>query len=164
MYADDMMLIFSCCPRQAIEHLRWCPPVFQQFAHHTSLNVNFAKSYFIPKGEWTLEQKLLLARTGMRVKDSAKYLGVKFGEVTPQQAFAPAIQKTMLRALAMQHWEITLAERLALLELWILPLLSLLAKVVFPNKAVIVSLQSVYHTALRTTHYGITLPILSQDN
>ena len=65
--------------------------------------------------------------------------------------------------LAIQHWDITLAERLALLELWILPLLSLPARVVFPDKAVIASLHSVYHTALLTTHYGITLPILSQD-
>ena len=120
------------------------------------LNVNFAKSYLIPKGEWTPKQKQLLARAGMQVKDSAKYLGVKFGEVTPQQAFAPAIQKAMLRALAMQHWDITLAERLALLELWILPLLSLPARVVLRDKAVIASLQTVYHTALRTTHYGIT--------
>ena len=109
------------------------------------------------------EQKQLLARVGMQVKDSAKCLGVKFGEVTPQQAFAPAIQKAMLRALTMQHWDITLAERLALLELWIPPLLSPPARVVFLDKAVIASLQSVYHTAPRTTHYGITLPILSQD-
>ena len=55
------------------------------------------------------------------------------GLVTPQQAFAPAIQKAMLRALAMQHWDISLRERLTLLELWILPLLRLLARVVFPD-------------------------------
>ena len=89
-----------------------------------------------------------------------KYLGVKFGEVTPQQASAPAIQKVMLRALAMQHWDITLMERLALLDLWILPVLSLLARVVFLDKAVIASLQSVYHTALRRTHYRISLALV----
>ena len=64
----------------------------------------------------------------------------------------------------MQHWDITLTERLALLELRILPLLSLPTRVVFPDKAMIASLQSVHHTALRTTtQYGITLPIQSQD-
>ena len=47
---------------------------------------------------------------------------------------------------------VTLTERLALLELWILAVLSLSARVVFPDEAVIASLQSVYHTALRTTH------------
>ena len=91
-------------------------------------------------GEWTPEEKLLLTRTSMQVKGPAKYLGVKFGEVTPQQGYTPAIQKAMLRALAMQHWDITLTERFALLELWILPLLSLPARVVFPDKAVMASL------------------------
>ena len=161
MYADDVMLIFNCCPHQAMhQQLHRSLPVFEQFAHYTGLQVNFAKLYLIPKGEWTPEQKLLLTRRGMRFKDSAKCLDVKLGEVTPQQAVVPSVQKAMLRALAMQHWDITLAQPLALLELRILPLLSLPARVVFPDKAVIASLHSVYHTALRIAHYGITLSIL----
>ena len=102
-----------------------------------------------------------MARTCMQLKDSPKYLGVKFGEVTPQQAFESAMQKAMLRALAMHHWDITPREHLALLELWILPLLTLPPRVVFPNEAVIALLQSVHHTVLHITHYGIFLPMLS---
>ena len=163
VYADGVMLIFNCSTCHAIEQLHRCLPVFSHFAYYTGLTINFAKSYLIPKGEWTPEHRQSLACTGMQVNDSAKYLGVKFGGVIPKKAFAPAIQKAMLRALEMQHWDITLLERLALSEQWVLPLLSLPARVVFPDTAVIASLHSVYHTALRTTHYGITLPILSQD-
>ena len=83
MFADDVMLIFSCCPRHAIEQIQHCLPIFHRFVHYTGLKVNSDKPYLIPTGEWTPEQKLLLARTGMKVKDSAKYLGVKIGDVTP---------------------------------------------------------------------------------
>ena len=79
VYADYVMLLFSCCPRQAIEQLQRCLTVFQQFAPYIGLNVIFAWSYLIPKGEWNPEQKLLLALTSMQVKDSAKYLGVNLG-------------------------------------------------------------------------------------
>ena len=103
VYADDAMLIFNCCSRRAHKQTRRCLPIFHRFAPYTGLKANFDKLHLIPKGEWTPEQKQFRARTGMKVKDSAKYLGMKFGEVTPQQAFAPAIQKAMLRALAMHH-------------------------------------------------------------
>ena len=163
VYADDGILIFSRSPCHAIGQLHRCLSASRQFAYYTGLNDNFAKSYLILKDEWTSEQKLLLARTSMQVNDSAKYLGVNFGEVTPQQAFAPAIQKAMLWAPAMQRWDIALAKRPALLELWVLPLVSLPARVVFTYKAAIASLQSLYHTALHTTPYGITLPKRSHD-
>ena len=68
VYADDVMLIFNCCPHQAIEQLHRCLPDFEQFAHYTGL----AKLYLIPKGEWTPEHKLLLTRTCMQVIACAK--------------------------------------------------------------------------------------------
>ena len=133
MYLGEVMLLLNCGAHRGIEHIHQCLSVFQQFAYHTRRKVNADKSYLILKCECTCEQNLLLTCTCMHVKDFAKYLGVKFGEVAPQKAFSHPIQRAMFRTLAMQHWDIALTERLALLELLILPLVSLILGVLFGN-------------------------------
>ena len=58
-----------------------------------------------------------------------KYLGVKLGDV-PSDAYSPALQKALGRAYAMQNWDLTLEERVTLLQQWIPPLIVYPARVV----------------------------------
>ena len=88
----------------------------------------------------------------MHIKNNAGYLGVLTGDMTPQHAFAPAVQKAMLPVLAMQHWNIHHKQHIALLEVWIQPLLGLPASVISLDKGVVASVKSIYHVALRHTH------------
>ena len=61
----------------------------------------------------------------------------------------------------MQHWSLTLGERVHLLQLWILPLLVFPARVVFPTEQVISSLKTIYSVALNTSSWGLTNEILA---
>ena len=61
----------------------------------------------------------------------------------------------------MQKWDLSLDERVALLQQWILPLLVFPARVVYPTEQVISSLRTVYHIALRLNSWSLTVDILS---
>ena len=61
----------------------------------------------------------------------------------------------------MQHWKLSLAERVELLKLWILPLIVYPARVVFPTSPVISMLRTVYSVALRLNSWGVTTSILA---
>ena len=76
-------------------------------------------------------------------------------------AYSHALQKAMGRAFAMQSWDLSLAERVLLLKLWILPLLIYPARVVFPSDPVVSALRTVYQVALKLNSWSITLDILS---
>ena len=67
----------------------------------------------------------------------------------------------MGRAFAMRSWDLSLAERVLLLKLWILPLVIYPARVVFPSDPVVSGLRTVYHVALKLNSWSITLDILS---
>ena len=89
------------------------------------------------------------------------YLGIKLGYVAPEEAFAPALQKALGRAHSMQHWNLTLKERVFLLKMWILPVLVYPARVIFPVKKVVDSLKTIYNIALGLNSWGLTQDILA---
>ena len=58
-------------------------------------------------GIWDDTTKALFSCTHIKVGSSYKYLGVKLGCASPEEAFTPAVQKkAMGRALSMQHWKL----------------------------------------------------------
>jgi len=125
------------------------------------LEVNAGESALMTVGTWTSEDLLPLAPVGLPVKRSYKYFGVVLGNVTPEESYALALQKALGRAYSMQHWSLTLVERVHLLQLWISPLLVFPARVVFPTGQVISSLKTIYSVALNTRSWGLTNEILS---
>ena len=101
--------------------------------------------------------------TDIKVCSSYKYLGVTLGYVFPEEAFALGMQKAMGRALSMQHWKLTLRERVFLLELCILPVFVYPFRVIYPVKQVVKSLKVICNIALglntwRLTHEILALP------
>ena len=100
-----------------------CLDLLERFSIFSGLHINLDKSGILLAGIWDDAAKSLFSCTNIKVCSSYKYLGVKLGYVSPEEAFAPAMQKAMGRALSMQHWKLTLRERVFLLKLWIRPVL-----------------------------------------
>ena len=161
LYADDLLIIVTGEPAQAVFVFLVAWGSLKAFSKYSGLMVNHKKSAILLKGHWTESLKVQLLSTGLQFQDSYKYLGIEFGHVTPEVAYSHALQKAMGRAFAMQSWDLSLAERVPLLKLWILPLLIYPARVVFPSDPVVSALRTVYQVALKLNSWSITLDILS---
>ena len=161
LYADDLLIIVTGEPAQAVFVFLIVWGSLKAFSKYSGLMVNHKKSAILLKGHWTESLKVQLLSTGLQFQDSYKYLGIEFGHVTPEVAYSHALQKAMGRAFAMQSWDLSLAERVLLLKLWILPLLIYPARVVFPSDPVVSALRTVYQVALKLNSWSITLDILS---
>ena len=61
----------------------------------------------------------------------------------------------------MQSWSLSLADRVELLQSWILPLLVYPSRVVYPTDNVIAAVKTIYRVALKLSNWGVTLDILS---
>ena len=101
LYADDMMIIRRWPPEQCYSDIHGCIRALREFKRCATLIVNVGKTILIPKGDWTLAQKQRLVDTNMKIKTATKCLRVMLRDATPQQVFAPAMQKAMLRVLSM---------------------------------------------------------------
>ena len=161
LYVDDLVIIISGSPEHTASLLRRCWEVMTEFQVITGLKVNPSKSAILILGAWSAAAIQTVALVPLPIKKWYKYLGVKLGDVSPYEAYQPALQKAIGRAYAMQKWDLSLDERVALLQQWILPLLVFPARVVYPTEQVISSLRTVYHIALRLNSWSLTVDILS---
>ena len=80
--------------------------------------------------------------------DHFRYLGVRLGNCTAEQAFAPAIAKMKAKATFFKTSALDDAEKACLFKLWIQPVVWLTARVYQPTKGVLASLNLVYRTVL----------------
>ena len=161
LYVDDLLIIIHDVPQDAAQAMIQAKAVLDAFSGITGLSINLSKSAILVKGFWPPALTGLLAATGLPIKDKYKYLGVFIGHIPPEVAYGAAIQKALGRAYSMQHWKLSLAERVELLKLWILPLIVYPARVVFPTSPVISMLRTVYSVALRLNSWGVTTSILA---
>ena len=160
LYADDLLIILPFPQHLCVKLIHGVLHELALFTRITGLRVNFDKSAILLKGTWNLHHKSLIHSLPIAIKPSAKYLGVLLGNATPEESFAPALQKALHRAVRMQEWGLTLQQRIELLKQWILPVLTVPARVIFPTKAICAQLADVYRIALKLNPWGITLPIL----
>ena len=161
LYVDDLLIIISGSPEHTASLLRRCWEVMTEFQVITGLKVNPSKSAILVLGAWSGAAVQTVAMVPLPIKKWYKYLGVKLGDISPYEAYQPALQKAIGRAYAMQKWDLSLDERVALLQQWILSLLVFPAKVVYPAEQVISSLRTVYHIALRLNSWSLIVDILS---
>ena len=156
LYADDLLIIITAPPMMAVTLLLQCLDVLERFSIFSGLSINSYKSGILLVGIWNDATKAFFSCIDIKVCSSYKYLGVKLGYVSPEEAFAPAMQKAMGRALSMQHWKLTLRERGFLLKLWILLVLVYPSRVIYPVKQVVESLKVIYNIALCLNTWGLT--------
>ena len=64
----------------------------------------------------------MLASFGIDIKQKVRYLGVRVGHVTSEEAYAPLIARVLYRAHFMRNLQLTHEERVALYQDWVLPL------------------------------------------
>ena len=160
LYADDLLIILPFPQHLCVKLIHGVLHELALFTRITGLRVNFDKSAILLKGTWSLHHKSLINSLPIAIKPSAKYLGVLLGNATPEESFAPALQKALHRVVRMQAWGLTLQQRIELLKQWILPILTVPVRVIFPTKAICTQLADVYRIALKLNPWGITLPIL----
>ena len=163
LYADDLIIIIECDPATGARVFLLVWSRVQEFSTITGLYTNLDKSNILLKGHWDPIHRVQLLSTGLRVVDKYKYLGIVLGATTAEEAYGPALRKATGRAFSMQSWSLSLAERVELLQSWILPLLVYPSRVVYPTDNVIAAVKTIYRVALKLSNWGITLDILSHS-
>ena len=105
LYVDDLLIIISGSPEHTASLLRRCWGVMTEFQVITGLEVNPSKSAILVLGAWSGAAVQTVATVPLPIKKWYKYLGVKLGDISPYEAYQPALQKATGRAYAMQKWE-----------------------------------------------------------
>ena len=147
-YADDLLIYIPVLPTIVCRLLTHIFEAIQIYGLFVGVRINLGKSALLLNGEWGDDHKRILASFGMSVKCKIKYLGIVVGHVSSEEAYAPTIARSMLRADFMRTLPLTQQERVALFHEWVLPLLIFPAKAYFPAYAVISQVSAVYKIAL----------------
>ena len=163
LYADDLIIIIDCDPNTRVRVFLVVWSRDQEFSEVTGLYTNPDKSNILLKGQWDPVHRVQLLSTGLKIVGKYKYLGMVLGATTTEEAYGPALKKATGRACSMQSRSLSLAERVELLQSWILPLLVNPSRVVYPTDNVIAAGQTIYQIALKLNNWGITLDILSHS-
>ena len=159
-YGDDLLLYIPISPALICPLIPDIMYTLRRYAKFVGLKINLDKSAFLLRGFWTDRQKTKLASTGIPVQSKVKYLGNLFGDVTPDEAFAPHLSRALARAQFAATLPLTMSERVHVLQEWILPLMIYPARAYFPTEDVCTKLANVYRVTLRLSSWGLTLPIL----
>ena len=160
-YADDLLLYIPLPPKAVCKLL---PLIFEhlhQFGIFVGLRLNLSKSAFLVKGVWPDAYRESLRSFGIEIKDRVKYLGILLGHVTSEEAYAPIMARASAKAHFMSHLQLTLDERVALFQEWVLPLFIFPARAYFPTDSVVAKLATIYKVGLHLNSWGLTLPILA---
>ena len=160
IYADDLLLYIPVSPALICPLIPDIMCTLRRYAKFVGLRINLDKLAFLLRGFWTDRQKTKLENTGIPVQSKVKYLGNLFGDVTPDEAFAPHLSRALARAQFAATLPLTMPERVHLLQEWILPLMIYPARAYFPTEDVCTKLANVYRVALRLSSWGLTLPIV----
>ena len=100
--------------------------------------------------------------TQLLVVSKLKYLGVRIGHITTEQAFAECVANALKRAHFLRKLPLGLNERVLILKIWVLPLLNFTARAYEPNDLVFSQLRNIYWVGLKPTSWSVTLPMQSQ--
>ena len=146
---DDLLVHLEAMPRPAVRVMKGAIAALERFGDFSGLRLNFDNTRFVLRGFWPDPVRQQLAEPSCEADASTRYLGIQLGDVSSEEAYAPALAKAMARARSVAHFSLDLFERSELLQTWILPILAFPAKAYFPRPPVCSSLRSVYLAALR---------------
>ena len=167
MYADDLCSIIE--GPHFVRTLARVQDAMNVFAKFSGPVLNLIKCGVVIKGNLTFAkhsevelsngQQLL---RGIPVVESMEYLGVRMRHLTSDAAFAFPLGEAQRRVGCMTAYGLSIKERILLLKTWILPCVLLTARAYFPFEITIRALRHMYHTALGTDRWGVTLDNLAQ--
>ena len=150
LYADDLIIIIDCDPATGVRVFLFVWSRIQEFSEVTGLFTNLDKFNILLKGQWDSVHRVQLLSTGLKIVEKYKYLGIVLGATTAEEAYGPALRKAIGRAVSRQVWSLPLADRVELLQSWILPLLVYPARVVYPTDNVIAAVKTMYRAPLNS--------------
>ena len=154
MYADDLIVYLSFDAEVATNVAASIVHCLREFGLYTGLRMNVGKSTITLKG---LEIQEDIERLGLSIFSKVRYLGIIIGDATPQEVYAKAIALSFVRAQFLRDLDLTPSEKVYLLNIWILTLWILPARVCYPTKEVIGQLRSILKMALGLDSWGLTL-------
>ena len=100
LYTDDLLIVVTGEPVNAVYIFLLVWGSVTAFSKYSGLHVNYKKSAVSLKGQWPEALKLQLLSTGLKFRDTYRYLGIEFGNVSSEQAFSHALQKALGQAFA----------------------------------------------------------------
>ena len=167
MYADDLCIVIS--GTRIVPIIQEICEIMNRFAIFSGLKINFSKCGIVVKGplhpldqqatEQTPSGEVLL---GISLCPHVKYLGVRMGNITSDEAFSFPLAEAQRRASRLAALQFSLRERILLLKTWILPTVLLTARAYFPSDITIKALKGVFNTALGVDSWGVTLDQIAQ--
>ena len=167
MYLDDLCAIVE--GPQLGRTLGTVQEAMSVFAKFPGQVLHLIKCGVVIKGDLTPAERSQVELSngqqllcGIPVVDSVKYLRVHMGNLTSDAAFAFPLGEAQRRARCMTAYGLSIKEKLLLLKTWILPCVLLTARAWSPSEIAIRALRHVYHTALGTDSWGVTLDNLAQ--
>ena len=155
-YADDILLHLK--GRKAALEAR-VPAVIQKlkaFEEVTGLHLNLSKSRALLQGYRAPELG------GIKVEKSVKWLGIQFGEVSREEAYAKPIIQARRRASIISTLQLTLKEKAVLVQQGLYPILHLTLQAYPPTQEEVTAVKALVAQAMNCTTITQTVDILSQ--
>ena len=169
MFADDLRVLIG--GKRVVLVLQKVYDCMKEFGLFSGLKLNLGKCGVVIKIILhSQDQQHIKAKQdgelllGMRICQSVKYLGVRMGNITSDEAYAFPLVEAQRRASVVANLHLSLRERIVLLKTWVLPIVLLIARAYFLSDITIRSLKIVYNTTLHLSNRGVTLQIISQES
>ena len=99
---------------------------------------------------------------GVQYQSFVKYFGVKMGHTSVKEAFWGPLQEAYRRTGVASSRGLTIAEKVQLLEVWVLPTLLLTVRAYVAHWLVVSIVGQVYHVLFGFDSWGLTCHLLSQ--
>ena len=167
MYADDLGALIQ--GRHVSSIVYEVLEMMKQFGMFSGLLLNLGNCGIVVKGNLSTRDQQHVTESpggsqlcGIQIRQSVRYLGVKIGNLTSDEAFASYLGEAQRRASTVGSLGLSKKEAIILLKTWILPTLLLTARSYFPSEHTIKALKIVFQTALGVDSWGVTLRELAQ--
>ena len=99
---------------------------------------------------------------GIKVDKSVKWLGIQFGEVSREEAYAKPIIQARRRASIISTLQLTLKEKAVLVQQWLYPVLHLTLQAYPPIQEEVKAVKALVAQAMNCTTFTHTVDMMTQ--
>ena len=167
MYADDLGALI---PGRHVSSIMYeVLEMMKQFRIFSGLLLNVGKCGIVVKGNLSTSDQQHVTESpggsqlcGIQIRHTVRYLGVKMGNLTSDEAFASYHGDAQRTASKVGSLGLSKREAIILLKTWVLPTLLVTTRSYFSSEHTIKALKIVFRTALGVESWGVTLRELAQ--